>query len=248
MVIWLESTCWQRFFKNVFAIVDENLIFRFACIQGIGDGCIFVRIDGVFERCLCPHATALIEIDRDEFADTFFWIFGRYEFDLKAWRQMKGGFLFLGRFGFGVFDRFHFWICGTLIDHSGRQFLDYQIFELYEQFSTAMGLQPDHAIDGNARIGLGIIECGHTIDPRTNAATFAHNAVVIPVPIVRFESGGIDWLADDFVAPRFIIKLAPPVLASIDLVAAHFRIVRHTRAADLHARIHESFTLREFDF
>ena len=153
----------------------------------------------------------------------------------------RGGFFLLrggrGLTRFGVTDLVPRGRAG-----GGREFFERDVFDLDEGDAAGVNLDPDLAVEGDGRIGLGVVERGDAVDPRPEPRAFGENAVVVPISGANggVDRGFVEGARDDFVAARFVVEFAPPFVTGVDLIAGHFGVVGHAQAADLHSAIDQA--------
>ena len=124
----------------------------------------------------------------------------------------------------------------------GWEFVDRDVFDLDERDAAAVDLDADLAVEGDGGIGLGVVEGGDAVDPRSEPRAFGEDAVVVPISGADggVDRGFVEGARDDFVATGFVVEFAPPFVASVDLVAGHLGVVGHAEAADLHTAVDET--------
>jgi hypothetical protein len=121
----------------------------------------------------------------------------------------------------------------------GRQFLDGDVLELDQAHAAAVDLHGDLAIERDVLAVLGEVGRRHAVDPDADARALGADAVFVPAVNVHdlVECGLVERLGDDAVAAEFVVDLAEPALAAVDLVAAHVMPAGHAHAADLDAAV-----------
>ena len=92
-----------------------------------------------------------------------------------------------------------------------------------------MNLEADFSVGRDVQISLGVIECGHAINPAADATAFRQDAVFVPFAFLDgSEHGfGVHRISDDFIAAAFVVNLAIPAGAKVDLITAHLRVIRN---------------------
>ena len=245
-MIGLEAGGGDGFSENSVAVVDEDLVLRLAGVEGIGVAGVLVRIDGIFESGMRPHAATLVEVNGDEFPCRDGRIFGSDEFDLETGREVEGGLLSLRSARLGVLDGLHFRFRRSLENRFRLELLDRDVLELDEEFPAGVGLEADETVTRDGGIFLHVIDGEHAVDPRADARPLAEDAVFVPVPVLhdglerRLVHGNGDFLVPAVLVP----DCAPVTDAGIHLVTRHVR-VRLTEAANLDAGVCETFLLGE---
>ncbi len=113
-----------------------------------------------------------------------------------------------------------------------------------------MHLDANFPVLGDVWVGLGVVEAFDAIDPGLNARSFAADAVFDPV--FGFDGGDDVFLfgrgGDDLVASGFVVEFAPPTGSGVDLVTAHFGVVRDANASDLDSAVDEPASPADADF
>ena len=145
---------------SVGIVKDEGLIRSAFCEEGFCSVFALVGIDGVFAGGGGPHAASGIPDDGDGFADSLF--FACDKLGSESGGDLKGRSFFLRGEGTWLAGRFGFPMkCAG----SGCKFLDGDIFQVDLEGATAVSLETNETVLGNAGSAFDEVESGDTVDP-----------------------------------------------------------------------------------
>ena len=228
-------------------VEHEHLVVAAVRIErASGLGCL-VSVDGIVERGRRPQPPVGIKGKGDELAVWIRGVGALFEHELggeaRGEREVLGFVRSRERLGGGRSRR------GRSAHRRTRQAADRDVLDLDLRLAAAVHLEADLAVERDRRVGLDIVERGHAVDPRPDRRPLGHDSVVVPVVFLDCSSEGLRVLrlADHLVASRFVVELAPPAGAGIDLVAPHLVRIGHAHAADLDPGVHEAARAADAD-